>query len=318
VEVETEYGKFVVPVTVLDLKKQDGVEAPSESAEEDKRTPYVFWGGIRSTAQQNGCALMSLALTGQKVYAITHLEQASVQKPDNLAEILSQKSDFSLQAEITEKIAEQIGLGKFNLMGYSTGASIALETAVRMSKDESKKDALQDLVVIEPLGLEELGVAKLGYKFGVQESSKLVGKSEARIKVLQQGGASNEEDLKLDWETVKILAKKMFDAKRLSEINVAGNFQWWVGDQSPVQNFPLTEEVIQQVQQMMLEKNSDANIPELNEVQDSTHSILNMNALGLAQEFIQPRKVQQGNPRELRRKDLANSAMSAILQEITI
>jgi hypothetical protein len=141
VDIETGEGKSSVPVTVLDLKNHE-----SQENEKDNRTPYVFWGGIRSTAQQNGCAVMSMALTGQKVYVLTHLEQKSVEKPANLKEILNNRGDFSLHAEITEKAAEKLNLEKFNLVGYSTGATIALETAIRMSQSGTS-ERINDLLL---------------------------------------------------------------------------------------------------------------------------------------------------------------------------
>lgn len=310
-EVETEFGKFSIPVTELDLQKE------LKPGEKDDRVPYVFWGGIRSTAKMNGCAVMALALVGQKVYVPMHLEQEAVEKPENLKKILRQRGSFEPHAKITRGIIDSLGLKRCNIVGYSAGAGIALETAIELSNDPGSKGLLNDLIVIEPLGLDEKGVAGLAIDFGIDAATKVVPSSEARIKVMRQGGETNKEDQKLDWETVHIMAKKQFTAERLSEIETSGSFQWWVGRSSTVTNLPLTERVIKKVHGLRQEKESNTSLPELNEVVGGTHSLLNMNALGLAEMFIEKRQDNPSvEPRVIKRKNLANSAMMCILEDI--
>jgi len=325
VEVETEDGKFSIPVTVLDLRKKSEYEQDpvGKESEKDDRVPYVFWGGIRSNAQMNGCAAMSMALAGQKIYVPMHLEQEQVKKPENLAEILSKNGNFEPHARITKELIKQLGLEKsFNLMGYSAGAGIALEAAIDISKDSEFEGSLNDLIVIEPLGLDEKGLVGLAKDFGVDALTKVMTSPEAGIKVLRQGGETNkaentDEGKKLAWETVKILAEKQFTAEQLSKIEVGGNFQWWVGRSSTVTNLPLTEKVMRDIAKLKQADNPDATIPELNEVVGGTHSLLNMNALGIAREFVDDRQDNQtSDPRIIKRKDLANSAMAEILENI--
>lgn len=311
VDVDTSEGKFSMPVAVLDLKNP---EASKDGEQKDDRVPYVFWGGIRANEQMDGCAMMAMALAGHKIYHITHLEQNDVKKPENTRQIVAERGDFSLQGEITEKVVDALDLKKFNLMGYSTGASVALEAAIRMSEDGTS-EKINDMIVIEPLGLEKMGILKLAYNFGIKEAMINLRreKAESDIKVMRQGGNTNKEDAKFSWlTTVRILSKKHFDADRLSKIKIGGKLQWWLGANSPATNKKLTEQVLRSV----ADKNPNVN-QELNIVEGATHSMLNMNALGLAQEFGKDRlKSNLGSPRILNRKDLVNSAARLIIEGV--
>ena len=311
VDVETSEGKFSMPVAVLDLKKR---ETNEKGERKDDRVPYVFWGGIRANEQMDGCAMMAMALAGHKIYHITHLEQGDVKKPEGTRGIVANRGDFSLQGEITEKVIDALKLEKFNLMGYSTGASVVLEAAIRMSENRTS-EKINDMVVIEPLGLEKMGILKLAYNFGIKEAMINLRreKAESDIKVMRQGGKTNKEDAKFSWlTTAPILSKKHFDADRLSKIKIGGKLQWWLGGNSPITNRKLTEQVLNNV----AEKNPDIN-QELNIVEGATHSMLNMNALGLAQEFGKEKLVSNSaSPRILNRKDLANSAVKSIIEGI--
>jgi hypothetical protein len=300
VDVETEFGKFSIPVTEIDLRK--GVEP----GQEDKRTPYIFWGGIRSTTKMNGCAVMAMALAGQKVLVPMHLEQEAVGKPENFLETMKQQKSFKPHAKITKELIKNLGLGSCNIMGYSAGAGIALESAIELSNDPEMKGVINNLIVMEPLGLDEKGIVGLAADFGKDAVTRVMPSAEAGIKVMRQGGETNKEDQKLDWETIKILASKQFTPERLAEINVGGNFQWWVGRSSAVTNLPLTERVMEKIQTIKKEKGLDTPSPELNEVVGGTHSLLNMNALGLAEMIVEERQnTQSAEPRVIKRKDLA-------------
>ena len=314
IEVETELGKFSVPVTELDLKKD------LEPGEDDKRIPYIFWGGIGSTVEMNGCIAAALALAGQRVIGMPHLEQKEVKKPASAKEISKGKKNFGMQAGITRAIAENAGLKNYNIVGYSTGANIALETAISLSNDPESKGRLNDLILIEPVGLDEQGVAGLATGLGADIIKELVPSSEGRIKVLGQGAETNKQEQKLPFEieTVRVLGKKQFTAERLSQIEVAGSFQWWVGRSSGLTSIPLTERVVKTTQELMKKKNPDAHLPQLNEVVNGTHFLPNMNAIGLAEMIVEGREgAQAERPKIIKRKDLANSAMAGILKQIT-
>ena len=225
-----------------------------------------------------------------------------------------------MQAGITRAIAENAGLKNYNIVGYSTGANIALETAISLSNDPESKGRLNDLILIEPVGLDEQGVAGLATGLGADIIKELVPSSEGRIKVLGQGAETNKQEQKLPFEieTVRVLGKKQFTAERLSQIEVAGSFQWWVGRSSGLTSIPLTERVVKTTQELMKKKNPDAHLPQLNEVVNGTHFLPNMNAIGLAEMIVEGREgAQAERPKIIKRKDLANSAMAGILKQIT-
>jgi hypothetical protein len=51
-------------------------------------------------------------------------------------------------------------------------------------------------------------------------------------------------------------------------------------------------------------------------VEGATHSVLNMNAIGLAEEFAQERNGTEDFERTINRKDLSESAVKFILKNI--
>ncbi len=311
VDVETELGKFSMPVTELDLKKE-------AEAEKDERTPYIFWGGINSNVEMNGCIVMALALAGQRVIGIPHLEQQNVKKPVSAGEIFRQQRNFKTHAELTKGVIEKLGLQKYSLIGYSTGASITLEAAIELSSDPELKGRLEDLIAIEPVGLEKQGVENLAAGLGANFVRELPS-SEARIKIFQ-GGRTNRQEQKLpvEIEAVLTLAEKQFTPERLSQIEAAGSFQWWVGRASGLTNLPLTERVVGKMQKLMKERDADAHTPQLNEVQGATHFLPIMNALGLARMIVEEGQTASGQPRIIKRKDLENSAVAGILRDVKL
>lgn len=311
IDVETEFGKFSVPITELDLKRD------LKEGEKDERTPYIFWGGIRSNAKMNGCALMALALTGQKVYMIPHLEQEKVGKPENFRETLVKQGDFKPHARITTEIIKNLGLERCNIIGYSMGAGVVLETAIELSSDPELKDLLNDLIVVEPIGLKDQSLTKLAAKFIYDGATKVSPSPEARIKIARQGLETNEGDNILAVEMGRIATKKHFTPERLGKIKATGSFQWWVGKASAVTDISLTERIVQETQNEMLEGNPSATLPELNELVGGTHGMLNMNSIGITKMFTEKRQKDEViKVKNVQRKDLANSAMRFILEGI--
>lgn len=313
VEVDTKYGKFSVPVTELDLKGK-------EEGKEDERVPYIFWGGIGSNVKSNGCVIMSMALSGQRVIGIPHFEQKQVQKPEGVtaANIFKGERGFDTHAEVTKGVAEALGFKKYNLIGYSTGADIALETAIKLSGDPASKGKLNDLIAIEPVGLDEAGVEGLVTGLGKNILQDMPF-SEARIKVLKQGveTSATEQKLPLEPEAILTLAEKHFTAERLGQIEVGGSFQWWAGRSSGLTDIRLTEKVVGKTKELMQEKNPNAHVPQLVEVTGATHYSPITNAMGFVQEIESIKEQgEQAEPRILNRKDLANSAARQILKDI--
>lgn len=314
IDVDTKYGKFSVPVTELDLRiKKDG--------EIDERVPYIFWGGIGGNVETNGCVMMALALAGQRVIGVPQFEQKQVKKTEGVtaAKIFKEERGFDTHAEATIGIINGLGLKRCNLIGYSTGANIALETATKMSNDEKLKGRINDLIVIEPVGLDEAGVEGLVTGLGKNVIQDMPF-SEARIKVLQQAAETNatEQKLPLEPEAVFTLAKKHFSQERLNQIQVAGKMQMWGGRSSGLANMRLMEKVIGGIQQSTQEKNPNAILPQLIEVIGGTHYTPITNAMGFAREIVASREQgeQTKEPKILKRKDLANSAIKQILGDI--
>ena len=132
-----------------------------------------------------------------------------------------------------------------------------------------------------------------------------------------EGSETNKESQKLDWETILLLSKQQFTAEDLSKIEAAGSFQMWVGRSSAITKLKPTEKIVRDTQVLMQERNPDAALPELNEVVGGSHSLLNLNAIGLAERFVDGRSGGQGSGVEvINRKDLENSAIQFILQGI--
>lgn len=123
IEIETEFGKFSVPVAELDLKKGEYSES-----EKDERTPYFLLGSVAQNYHQMAAFSMGLALNGEKVLVPTWPEQAA-SRPDNFGEQLKRQGDLKIHKEYAKKTIEALGLEKINLVGYSMGGAVSLELA---------------------------------------------------------------------------------------------------------------------------------------------------------------------------------------------
>jgi hypothetical protein len=305
VDIETEFGKFSVPVVELDLKKGEGNES-----EKDERTPYFFLGGIGTNFQQTACFSMAMALDGHKVYVPMQPEQPSVQKPDNFAETYRKQGDLKIHAKIAEEIIKKVGAKEFNLVGHSTGATTALEIA-----SDPELEGLKDLVVLEPMGIEDKGFAKLAREavFGYMARDTLPS-SEARIKNMQQGAEAGQGSIGLMLITANILSKKLYKPEKLKEINPKGRFQVWAGTQSSYVNKRIAEDVFQETEQLRQAKNPDASPLEFYEVKGGDHNFPITYALGLS------KMITAEKPKEslihVKKKDFEDSAMLGIINEI--
>lgn len=310
VEVETKYGNFSVPVTELDLNR------PKEG-EKDERIPYVFWGGINSNVETNGCVLMALALKGQRVLGIPHFEQKQVKKPEGVTatNIFKQEQGFGVHAQVTAGVLEKLGIEKCNLIGYSTGASIALESAIKFSEDEKMSGRINDLIAIEPVGVDEAGLAGLTTGLG-KNILQDMGFSEARIKVLKQAAETNDTEQKapLDLQAVMTLTKRHFTPERLGKINVEGKFQIWSGTSSGLMNIEAIEESVQEANQL-IEQNGKGSKAQIYEVKGGTHYSPIINAVGFVNEIVSEDEDFE-MIRRLNKKDLANSAARQFLSDL--
>ncbi|MCX6722077.1 MAG: alpha/beta hydrolase [Candidatus Staskawiczbacteria bacterium] len=292
VDVETEFGKFSLPVVEFDLRKED-------ESEEDKRTPYFFIPGMPTSDFHSSVAIsMGLALRGNKVYVPVDIETSSVQKPEDLKEQIKARGDFKIQAEVFKQTIRKLGLDKVNIIGHSFGATVALE----LGSDEDFEE-LEDLVVMDPLGIEEKGLPKLAKEFGFSQTVlRFLPYAEQRIKVAKEPKAKGKPEMGLYLEDVKIIAKKLYDAEKLSKIKPNGRFQVWFGTDSPIMNSDVIETAF---------KESDV---EIYKVEGGEHMWPVRGALGLSRMLKAGKPAEQVTTVEV--SDFEKSGMEAILENI--
>jgi len=305
VEVQTEFGNFSVPVVEFDLKKKDEKET-----EEDKRTPYFFIPGMPTSDFHSSAAIsMAMALRGNKVYVPVDLETSSVGKPENFKGMVKERGDLGIHAEVFRQTIKTLGLEKVNVMGHSFGATIALELALASDFKE-----LEDLIVMEPLGVEEKGVRKLATQFGFNQTLlRFLPYSEQRIKVAKEKGSKSKSNMALYLEDVKIIAKRLYSPEKLSKIKPNGRFQVWFGTDSPIMNVKETERVFQESEELR-QKTPDASPVEIYEVEKGEHMWPVRGALGLSK-MLQAKK-PESQITKVKISDLKNSAMAGILEDI--
>lgn len=305
IDVETEFGNFSIPVVELDLKKE-----ASPEPEDDKRTPYFFLGSIATNFHQSACFSMAMALDGHKVYVPMQPEQPAVKKPDNFGETLREQGNLKPYAKLAKGIIEKMGLKDFNLVGYSMGASTSLELAI-----DPELQGLNDLTIIEPLGIEKKGFLRLATEGGLNHTIlQTVPSSGARIKTFFQGAEAGQGNLGLLLLAVNILSKKHFDPDRLKELKPKGRFQVFIGTKSAYVKQRVAEKVFTETEQLRQAQNPDASPIEFYEVENGDHNWPMMNALGLS------KMITGEKPKEritkVKTKDLKNSVMAEIIKDI--
>lgn len=304
VDLETEFGAFSMPVVELDLKKDASGQSLLEG--EDTRVPDFFLGSVATQAHQSACFSMARALEGHRVFIPMQVEQPSVKKSEDFSRLLSERGDLKPYASVAKATIQQLGLKNFNLLGFSSGAAQALEVAT-----DTELKGLNDLVVIEPLGIEDKGIAKLGMEFGLKQGFKTIAGAEDRIKTLKQGASEGQGDIGLLLKTAQILAKRHFDVEKLSKINPSGRFQVWVGNESPIVNSQLAQDLFLEAEHG---RPKTASPLEFYEVAGADHGLGMMNALGLSK-MIDGKKSEEQVTR-VHEKDLGHSAMEWLLKDI--
>jgi len=303
IDVDTEFGKFAVPVVELDLRKKEDKES-----KKDDRTPYFFIPGMPTADFHNSVAVsMAMALEGNRVFVPIDIEQSPSGKPENFREMLKERGDLGIHAEVFKQIIRAVGLDKVNVMGHSFGATIALE----LGTDPDFKE-LQDLVIMEPLGIEEKGVVKLAAQFGFSQSLlKFLPYAEQRIKVAKGVNTKARGDNALYLQDVQIIAKELYPVEKLSQIKPNGRFQVWFGTDSPIMNVDKLEEAFLGAEELR-GQDPNASPLEIYEVDGGEHMWPVRNALGLARMLAGGRSGEQIT--HVNTKDLKNSAMAGIIQ----
>jgi hypothetical protein len=305
VDVETEFGKFSVPVVELDLKREKDGEF-----KEDTRTPYFFLPGIKSSIPQSAALSMAMALAGHRVYVPSEIEHPSVKKPENLGEMMREHKDFRVYSEVAKQIINEMGLQEVNIMGHSLGATVALELA---SDIDFKK--IKDLIIAEPLGIESKGIVQLAKEFGLNQSlQRQVLSSESRIKATDQGSETGIGNLGLYLADSMIMARKLYSPEKLSNINPKGRYQLWVGTDSPIMNVNEIKKVFGAAESIRQSKDPKSSKLEFYAVEGGEHLWTVKNALGFSEMIKQEKHDNQSTTVKV--SDLENSAMARIIKGI--
>ncbi len=305
VEVETEYGTFVVPVVELDLREQGG-----EESEPDERTPYFMLGSVATNYHQTAALSMGLALAGARVLVPMWPEQEAVGRPDNFPQQLAQQQDLGLHTAYAKALLQQMNLSSVNIMGVSMGGSVALELA----QDPEVQGILQDLIVIEPVGLQKKSLLRLGRDFLVSEGLiKTAPYSEARIKTLTQGSRTNTSSFALLRQNGRILSNTHFEAAALAKIQPKGKFQIWMGTRSSIVDSAAAQELISEVETLRQHDDSDAAPVAVRVVQGGTHGWPFLNGIGFA-EMLLAEENSQERVTTVSLQELANSSMAQLLK----
>lgn len=306
VEIETSYGKFSVPVVDLHLAKEG-----ADGKEEDTKTPYFLLGTVATNYHQTAALSLGLALEGERVLSPAWPEQAMVGRPANFKEVLKEQQDLSLHKEYAKQILQSLKLEKVNLMGCSMGAAVALELA-----QDNDVQEIQDLVVIEPPGLERKSVTELFKDFVLEEGvTKTLPYSEARLKTLSQGGRENTSAPIFLLDNGRILANTYFDARQLSTTAQKGRYEVWVGTKSSVTDPRRAKRVFGKAQELREQQNPGASPIEIHVVEGGTHAWPFMNSIGFARVLKAERPQEPVTTTTL--SELENSGMAAILKDMS-
>ena len=306
IEIDTEFGKFSVPVAELDLrKKEDGKE------KEDERIPYFMLGSVAQNYHQMAAFAMGLALKGERVLVPTWPEQAIGGRPDNFNELLKKQHNLKIHKEYAKKTIEAMGLEKINLVGYSMGGAVSLELA-----QDPDFNAIQDLTIIEPAGLEDKGILKLTKDFAIEEGMlKTMPYSENRIKTMNQGKREEVLNLELLMEDCKILSKKCFDKDTLGKIHPKGRYQLWVGTKSSIADSKVASDVFLAAEKNRQENDKEANPIEIYIINGGTHGWPLVHNIGLSK-MIKDGEMPKDQINAIEMSSMENSVMAGILKDI--
>lgn len=306
IEIDTEFGKFSVPVAELDLRSKEGGKT-----KEDERVPYFMLGSVAQNYHQMAAFAMGLALEGERVLVPTWPEQAIGGRPDNFGEILKKQNDLKIHKEYAKKTIEAMGLDKINLVGYSMGGAVSLELA-----QDPDFNAIQDLTIIEPAGLEDKGIVKLAKDFALEEGIlKTMPYSENRIKTMNQGKREEVLNLGLLMEDCKILSKKCFDENTLGKIHPKGRYQLWVGTKSSITDSKVAKDVFLEAEKNRQENNKEANPIEIYTVNGGTHGWPLVHNIGFSK-MLRNEEAPKNQINSVELSTMENSVMAGILKDI--
>lgn len=302
-EVETpEIGKHQTALVELDLMK-------NQAGEEDERIPYFVIGGINTNYHQTAALSLALALEGHRVFAMTYPEQKPALPPPDWQQRLERAGSFRPHAEVVRETIKKMGFKRVNIVGFSMGGTVAVETA--SDQDFSKR--INDLVVLEPVGFENKSKLGMAYDFLYRQGAlRSMPDAEQRLKVVNQGAETTHIKADIFLTNATILCKKQFDKEKLSHVQPRGRYEVWLGAESPVADARKTEEELLRAEHVRRIQNPDASPVEIYRVEGGDHAFPMVHAMGLANSIDKPKPIEQVT--RLTTKDLENSAAASILK----
>src|SRR3989338_2409874 len=304
VEIETsEIGHHSLPVVTLDLH-------PPREGEKDDRVPTMFLGGIATSPYQQFELASALALSGQRVHCFTYPEHSTAEASSDWIKRLQADGTYRLPAAALKETIKQLGLERVNLVGLSMGGGIALEAA----SDPEFADHIEDLIVLEPVGLEEKSLVALGRDFvGKHVLGRTLLNPEGAVKSWRQGdsrGGAAGEAMQAD---IDILRRRQITSEKLKAIHPQGRYVVAMGTKSPmVDAKSVTQEFLEAEPTRRAAYVKDAPL-EILQVQSRDHSWPLVHALCLARWLSEPR---HGDARitTIDEADLEHSTASFILE----
>lgn len=302
VEIETpEIGKHQTALVELDLLKD-------ETGEKDERIPYFVIGGINTNYHQTAALSLALALEGHRVFAMTYPEQKPALPPPDWQQRLERAGSFRPHAEVVRETIRKMGFEQVNIVGFSMGGGVAVETA--SERDFSKR--VNDLIVLEPVGFENKNTLGMAFDFLYRQGAlRTMSDAEQRLKIVNQGAETTHIKSDIFLTNAKILCKKQFDREKLSHVQPRGRYEVWLGAESPVADANKTEGELLRAEHARRIQNPDASPVEIYRVEGGDHAFPMVHAMGVANSIDRPR------PREqityLTTKDLEHSAAASIL-----
>lgn len=207
-----------------------------------------------------------------------------------------------------------LGIDNVDLIGYSTGASTALEVAT--DSEFASTTEINNLIALEPLGIKQMDIKELARRFGFVEGGRALLNPRSRLTAISQGIKEGQGEPLANWQTAKILANKQFDEENLGDmlLNVKNRVIICMGDKSPLMDTRLAEEVFTRVELQRQTEHPGAPPVEFIKVKTDDHTWPLIFSLGLMEKLRKGK--QEENFTTIKTSDLKDSAMHRILADI--
>lgn len=295
-------GHHVIPVAELSL--------PDNQRERDSEdVPYISFGGIATNYHQEAAIAMALALQGKRVYAIAHPGNDLAETPKDWAMSVRKDGTYRLQAKVLREVVKGLGLENFHMVGYSMGAGVALEAA----RDPEFSRAAKKIDAIEPLGFENLGLARLGYRFLGKEVVRVMRDPESKLKAFLSGNETAPIHMGSFMADAGTMSKEQFNTKDLAGLRPEGNLRIWVMNKSTMVNAGMVREKIAAANE--LREGAAAEHPiEFYTVEGDAHAMPVTHANGFARMLVHGPGVSSDD--EVSAASLDNSAARVLFRDV--